>query len=171
MHRSEKGFTLVEVIVVCVIVGILSSIAIPTYFKWLPGMRLKQAARDLYSNMQLARIQALKDNANVSVRFDTGNDFYYYDLDGNNAYTAGEFQISVAGYESGVSFGKGNAVNNWNGDAITSDAPAEISFTNSGTANAGSVYLENEEQDICYAITVITSGSIKLRKFSGANWL
>lgn len=168
-RSGQKGFSLVELLLVIGVIGILSAIAVPSYLHWLPGIRLKSAARDMYSNLQLARIQALKENSTVSVRFDTGNDTYYYDTDGNNNYTAGEFRIFLNGYKSGIAYGSGSAVNNWNADAIIID-PTEISFTNSGTANSDSVFIENEEADICYAITVLTSGTIKLRKFNGVGW-
>lgn len=176
--NRKKGFTLVEVVVVLVVIGILAGIAIPTYLKWIPGIRLKSAARDLYSNLQLARIQALKENVTVPVRFETGgdndpsNDIYYYDTNGNGSHTAGEFGIFLNGYKSAVGFRVDNTIDidDWNGnDAVTTD-PTQISFSNRGTANSNSVFIENEDKTIIYAITVLTTGGIRLRKYSGGTW-
>lgn len=177
-NERQKGFTLVEVVVVMVVVGILTGIAIPTYLSWIPGIRLKSAARDLYSNMQLARIQALKDNVTVPVRFETGgdldpsNDIYYYDTDGDGSYTAGEFRIRLNSYKNAVGFRVNNVpdIDDWNGNDAVTVNPTQISYTNKGTANSNSVFIENEDKTIIYSITVLTTGAIRLRKYYGGTW-
>lgn len=158
-----------------VIIGILAAIAIPSFNAWLPGMRLKSAARDVYSNLQKARLQALKENRPVPVRFvnTATNDYLYFDMDDDSVFDAGEYSLNITGYKSGVGFGHGSAINNWSGTAIAGPLPTSpvLTFSNRGTAGIGTVYLENERQDDCYAITVVSSGSIKLRRYSGTTWL
>jgi len=177
-NDRQKGFTLVEVIVVLLVVVILTGIAIPTYLSWIPGIRLKSAARDLYSNIQLARIQALKDNVTVPVRFETGGDFdpsndiYYYDTNSDGIYTPGEFRIFLNSYKNAVGFRVNNipGINDWNGNNAVTVDPTQISYTNKGTANSNSVFIENEDKTIIYAITVLTTGAIRLRKYYGGTW-
>ncbi|MBW2129982.1 MAG: prepilin-type N-terminal cleavage/methylation domain-containing protein, partial [Deltaproteobacteria bacterium] len=60
--KKQEGFTLLELIMTMVILAILATIAIPTFSVWLPEYRLKKAARDLYSNIQLAKMQAVRTN-------------------------------------------------------------------------------------------------------------
>ncbi len=65
--KDENGFTFIELIVVVSLIGIMAAIAVPSFFSLLPNMRLKAAARGLYSNMQKAKIEAVKRNTNVVV--------------------------------------------------------------------------------------------------------
>ncbi len=84
--KHEAGFTLVELITILVILAVLASIAIPTFSVWLPNYRLRGAARDLYSSLQMAKLGAVKHNQQWAVVFDQGSNRYYVcseDTDGD----------------------------------------------------------------------------------------
>lgn len=70
IKKPANGFTLMEIIVVLGILGIIAAITIPAVHNWLPNYRLKGAARELFSQMQKARSEAVKRNTCVIVEFE-----------------------------------------------------------------------------------------------------
>ena len=67
--RKDKGFTLVEMMVVIAIMAIVSAIAVPNLYSYAAGMKLRSASRDLYSTLQKTRMNAIRQNARWAVEF------------------------------------------------------------------------------------------------------
>jgi type IV fimbrial biogenesis protein FimT len=52
---NRKGFTLLELIIVVALIGIVATLAAPSFNDSLARMRLKGAVRELASDIRLAR--------------------------------------------------------------------------------------------------------------------
>jgi type IV fimbrial biogenesis protein FimT len=167
--KDSSGFSFMELMVVIAMIGILSAVALPGLLRALPEQRLKNAARNLYADMQRARLLAVKENRKVHVRFDTTGNFYYFDDDEISGYTAGQFRRNLS-EDGDVTFGKGKAEKNWNGDDITI-IQRDIVFNPTGTAGPqGPTYLQNKNENICYVVSVYDYGAVKIRRFNGTKW-
>mgnify|MGYP002776555428 FL=1 len=70
MHN--KGFTLIELMVVIAIVAIVSAIALPSLNAFIDSTRFSAKANDLVAALSYARSEAVKRNATVSVCPSTG---------------------------------------------------------------------------------------------------
>ena len=73
--RDEKGFTLVEIIIVVVIVGILASVGIPSLLSYFPKARLSGATRVVAGDLMATRMQAIKLNRTAYMQ-QTGSSQY-----------------------------------------------------------------------------------------------
>ena len=69
----QAGVTLVEVLVVIAIVAILAGIALPSYQRTIERNRLVAAGEELKGALQLARMEALKNTADVEFDTENGN--------------------------------------------------------------------------------------------------
>ena len=65
--RAMRAFTLIELLVVIAIFAILLALAAPSFNDLILSTRIKGAASDIYASLALARSEALKRNANVTV--------------------------------------------------------------------------------------------------------
>ena len=78
---NDIGFTLLEVVVVMGLLAIGATIAVWSINSILPDMRLKAAARNLKSDMQMARLTAIRHNTFIVSEFDTDHNSYTIFID------------------------------------------------------------------------------------------
>jgi prepilin-type N-terminal cleavage/methylation domain-containing protein len=149
MHK-RSGFTLIELTVVIVLLALLAAVGIPNFLSWLPKYRLRCAARDLYSNLQLAKMSAIKVNKDCRVNYYKNPDRYTVDLLNKT--------MRLSDYKSGIMF---------QGPSHQTFAVSTITFNPRGTGNSGYAYLTNSGKTAFYRVGPLTSGAIKLQKWEG----
>ena len=79
MHRRLKGrggLTFTELIVALAVLGLLTAVAVPNVIQWIPAIRVNSAARKLASQMQLARLQSVKEKTDCVVTFYSAKNEY-----------------------------------------------------------------------------------------------
>jgi prepilin-type N-terminal cleavage/methylation domain-containing protein len=138
MFEGQKGVTLTELLMVIVCLGILMAIAAPDWISraW-PVYRLKNAARQVVSDVRLARTRAVTANRQYRLRFDPSGDAYFLekgDLPGGSANWAVEGSARRFGSAGGASF---------SGVEIAGDAEFCVVFSPTGTVTSATITLEN----------------------------
>lgn len=167
---ENSGFTLIELMIAIAIIGIMTAIAVPAVMNWLPNYRLKAAARDLYSNMQKAKIEAVKSNKDALISFVAGTyvpagrigsyQVFVDDSPVNGAFDAGEQVLAQINMPKNVSL----YFNNFSGNTA--------GFNSRGLpcSGLGSVQLKNNNSRY-YKISLSSAGNIKIRKSNdGTTW-
>ncbi|WP_321493172.1 GspH/FimT family pseudopilin [uncultured Desulfobacter sp.] len=183
----NRGFTLIELMIVLAVIAILLSVSVPVLMLWYDTVGVKSAARDLYAAMQEVRMIAVEQNADAAIVFKLGDfdpvyggDGYYICRDrgadgdwgtiGDNTIER-SVSLDSQAYKNNVQFGAGmgaTPVDASFGDFVTY-ANNVLVVNSRGTGSAGYVYLTNRN-GYTYAVGTQSSGYVKFRKWYITGW-
>ena len=173
---DKKGFSAIELMVAVAIIAVTAALAAPDIIEWGSNQRLKSASRDVLSNLQKARIEAVKRNTNqVVISFTAG----VYDPAGE----VGSYRIFV---DNGAGGGTaGNFVRDGTESILVQETmPRNVSlysanfgglpvtiFSPNGLPNAsGTVDMRNNKSNYFRAF-LSPAGNLRLqRSRDGATW-
>ncbi|WP_347273076.1 GspH/FimT family pseudopilin [Candidatus Kuenenia sp.] len=197
--QNQKGFSLIELIVVMAIMGIAAGIAVPVYNNMKPQIRLNGAARQVMGDLMWARMRAISENNNYVIAFGeagptlTNDTYYIYDDNDNDFSSVGieadelvkevvipdKYKDMGYGYASGIK--KTDNTNTLTGDAVTFNSggaskPIWFNFKPNGSPNiTGTIYLIPDEdeasgrKDRSRALSVNQTGRIKSWRYNMAS--
>jgi len=137
MVLNKKGFTLIELMVVVVIIGVLAALAIPKFTDASAKAKMSEAPTTLaaYESAQLAHVAetgAVGDIAALSFMADSSKWFYYAEPGGTDGQFQALAKVQVGQFPSG-------------GHLLTTvDALSTVQHTvSSGDSAAAQKYLPN----------------------------
>ena len=184
---KDSGFSIVELLVVIAVMAVMSAIAIPNFLSWIPEKRLASACDELYSNLNYAKMGAIKNNNSWAIVFSPGAGTYQIQRDYGGANTPDK-TITLSDYGSGVRYGLGNATQSVSNGSLTNDTTSNaiadgvtyasptniVVFTSRGLLdpnNLGYVYLTNDALSAMAAGTGSIAGVVAQRVWvAGSGW-
>jgi type IV fimbrial biogenesis protein FimT len=157
-HRRNRGFTMIELMVVIVVIGITAAMAAPMFTRIIPRIKTKAEARNILNFMREARSRAIAENTQYGVYLNINNRQYILFKDTTNP--------STAIYESADSTAIGPITLDPNVVySSTSFANNCVVFLPTGAASqSGSVNINSTQSDAAYSIAVLAAtGKCKLQ--------
>lgn len=134
--QKDTGFTILELAVVVAMVAILTAIAIPNTISWRNNAKLNGDVLNLRGDLEMAKLRAIKENANVAVLFNAnGYEIFIDNGDGggvanNWVRDGGEVLLTNKQLSDGVTM-------------ATNFTSSREQFTPRGRCNGGTAVITN----------------------------
>ena len=181
--KFNKGITLIELVVVMAIIGIMALFMTPGLGEWVQNYRIRQAARDMASDFQFAKMKAISISRqkyctvtfNITIN-DTRYDYIIYADDNFNlAYDDGEeiFKGVILNNEHrNVAFdtsqGGGDGVtfaNNAEGQPSVGFDSRGLPRDTQGNFHNGTVFMINTSNNKARRVDVTAAGAISITEY------
>ncbi len=154
---KNSGFTLMELMITIAIIAILAAVSVPSVISWRENAQLGRAARDVYSDFQRAKLEAVKRNTWCSLVFTAGSGYsVFVDSNQNRNLDAGETILSTRSWSdygtAGAKAGENTFITN------------KIAFAGDGLvrgALGGSIVLDDARGNET-SVLVSSAGNIRI---------
>lgn len=173
---AAHGFTLVELMVTFAVIGVLLGVAVPNVQTWRRNYNVKSAVTDLYANMQLTRLGAIRSNQPWTMAFLL--DGSYEVRDDNYPRTNKPLKQIVLQdkYHGNIVYGAPPTTSpsippcdNANTTIITFH-PGGTADRGDGVTAPGCVYLAGNNQSVYYRVGIqLTGSAARIQRWHGGS--
>jgi Tfp pilus assembly protein FimT len=145
-----------EMMIVVVVIGIVAGMAVPSFLTYMPKLRVKAAAREILSELRLARSRAVSERRPYGVAFNVGADittaFADTDDPSSQAFTGSDSALRVDTLQGDISLNSCTYANNC------------VVFNSTGAAStSGDLQIVTGDGSILMSINVLAStGRVRL---------
>jgi len=153
--KKAGGFSIFELLIVIAIVAVVAAIVTPNVIGWRTRAQLRAATGNLKADLEMAKINAIKENNFVAIKFDSNAYEVFIDKSDDGTREADEPLLRTRTLPAGVVFDFSNP--DW---TFTSHV---AKFNGRGTADNGTAILTNTKGDEKH-IRIETLGRIRVLK-------
>ena len=153
-HTSGRGFTLVEVIIVVVILSIAAMMAIPMMSS-AGSVQIRSAAEAIAADLEYAKSMAISHQQNYGIIFDPGNNKYYVVTDLNDNPIPHPVK---RGFPYTINYRSDSRLNKVNLVTADFDIPNRIYFDYLGSPllNGGTITLQADGSTVIITVEPVT---------------
>jgi prepilin-type N-terminal cleavage/methylation domain-containing protein len=185
---KQLGFSMAELMIAMAVIAIMAGVGAPSLSKWMDNYRIKAAARELYSDLQLTKMKAIKKNQFYKILLESYSDDWsaYYLIECKKT-------LNLCWPDGGNYYGPNDPLNEWDytWHYVSLDSSKRIVFkhpqgatpiegqwdtyfgvitfnpngTTDGTAN---VYIANRINTKNYRVRILSrAGAVTVERYDG----
>jgi prepilin-type N-terminal cleavage/methylation domain-containing protein len=179
-RAASRGFTLIEMLVLIILIAIMSSVAVPRYANFLAKARYRQAVRETLDLFAWARERAVQTQSDVVVRFDPQSETFLVTVDSPNPgadlptalQSSQEAQTAVATAPRAVTLGENvmvadfrvySSMANNSASRQSGSRTLELRFRDDGSCDGASFIIVSAEGDRSNIEVLPASGKAVVR--------